>query len=115
MWIGPFQLDSDRRRRSSRHRGYDRAWALHCTGIQKHTHYLDVFLLMHTVEATMAMSTALNVLDHLGFPVATHKTEGPSHCITFLGIVIDTKLLSYGYQQTKSNGYQQTKSNGCKV
>ena len=39
----------------------------------------------------MALSIALNVLDHLGFAVATHKTEGPSHCITFLGIVIDTK------------------------
>ena len=70
------------------------AWALHCTGIQHHIHYLDDFLLMgdpHTEEATMALSTSLNVLDHLGFPVATHKTEGPSHCITFLGIVIDTK------------------------
>ena len=39
----------------------------------------------------MDLSTALNGLDHLGFPVANHKTEGPSHCITFLGIVIDTK------------------------
>ena len=71
------------------------AWALHCTGIQNHIHYLDDFLLMgapHTEEATMALSTALNVLDHLGFPVASHKTVGQSHCITFLGIVIDTKV-----------------------
>ena len=59
-----------------------------------HIHYLDGFLLMgapHTEEAVMALSSPLNVLDHLGFPVATHKTEGSSHCITFLGIVIDTK------------------------
>ena len=72
------------------------AWALHCTGIQNHIQYLNDFLLMgapYTEEATMALSTALNVLDHLGFPVAMHKAEGPSHCITFLGIISDTKAL----------------------
>ena len=31
--------------------------------------------------------------DHLGVPVTTNKTEGPSTCVTFLGIIVDTATL----------------------
>ena len=33
---------------------------------------------------------ALEILDHLGIPVASHKTEGPATLVVFLGILIDT-------------------------
>ena len=72
------------------------ALTLHCAGIQNYIHYLNDFLLVgapNTAETARGMSTALNVLDHLNLLVATHKAEGPSHCITLLGIVIDTKAL----------------------
>ena len=36
------------------------------------------------------LPVALRVLDSLGIPVASHKVEGPSPVITFLGIQIDT-------------------------
>ena len=42
-----------------------------------------------TKEAARALSTALRVLEYLGVPVAVQKTEGQSHCITFLRILID--------------------------
>ena len=31
------------------------------------------------------------VLQHLGIPIATHKTEGPAILVAFLGILIDTE------------------------
>ena len=70
------------------------AWALHCSGIRYQIHYLDDFLLLgppYTGEAAWALSTTLRVLDHLGLPVAMHKTVGPVCCLTFLGVVIDTE------------------------
>ena len=38
----------------------------------------------------MAMQLALHVFNDIGVPVAAEKNKGPSTCITFLGIVIDT-------------------------
>ena len=69
------------------------AWALHCAGVQHQLHYLDDFLFMGAPgreEAARSLSTALEMVEYLGVPVARPKTEGPSHCITFLGILIDT-------------------------
>ena len=70
------------------------AWTLHCLGVQHQIHYLDDFLFLGAPkmeEAAKALSTALNVLDYLGLLVALHKTEGQVCCMTFLGIVIDTR------------------------
>ena len=41
-------------------------------------------------EASVALQLTLDTFHNLGVPVATHKTEGPSSCVTFLGIVVDT-------------------------
>ena len=37
-----------------------------------------------------SLSSLLDVRNDLSIPVAVEKTEGPSTCITFLGIAIDT-------------------------
>lgn len=69
------------------------AWALYCRGISNQLHYLDDFLLMgspYSGEGATALSTALQVFQALGVPVAAHKTEGPSTTVTFLGVLIDT-------------------------
>ena len=69
------------------------AWALHCSGICHQIHYLDDFLFMgapKSREDTEALSSALSLFESLGVPVASHKTEGPSTCVTFLGILVDT-------------------------
>ena len=39
------------------------------------------------------LTTALETLRHLGIPVASNKTEGPTTSLTFLGILIDTNKL----------------------
>lgn len=69
------------------------AWALHCAGIQHLIHYLDDFLFIcapNTEDGRKALALALCILQFLGVPVAAHKTEGPSTCVPFLGILIDT-------------------------
>ena len=74
-------------------------WALYQRGIKYLLQYLDDFLFLgspHTEEAAMAMQLALHIFNHVGVLVAAEKTEGPSTCITFLGIVIDT--VSYQLQ-----------------
>ncbi len=47
----------------------------------------------NTDEGARALTTALQVLQHLGVPVAEHKMEGPSTSGCFLGILIDTRNL----------------------
>ena len=56
--------------------------------MQHQIHYLDDLGVPETGEAARALSIALEVF---GVPVAVHKTEGPAYCITFLGIIVDTK------------------------
>lgn len=70
------------------------AWAFHHAGISHLIHYLDDYLFLGapgTGEGARALSLALRILDFLGIPVAVHKTGGPGLCITFLGILIDTR------------------------
>ena len=44
----------------------------------------------HSDECEAALSTALSTCDNLGCPTAPEKQEGPTTCINFLGIIIDT-------------------------
>ena len=70
------------------------AWVFHCAGIRYQIHYLDDFLFIgapNTDEGARALSTAIQILQFLGVPVAVHKTEGPATCVTFLGILVDTR------------------------
>ena len=69
------------------------AWALLCSGIDCQIHYLDDFLFFAGPQSSVAGTTlqlALRVCRQLGIPVASHKIEGPSTSVTFLGILIDT-------------------------
>ena len=69
------------------------AWVLYKRGVEHQLHYLDDFLFFGrpgSGEAQRALSIVLDTFDELGVPVATHKTEGPSTCLSFLGILIDT-------------------------
>ena len=85
------------------------AWVLHCQGVRYQLHYLDDFLFLGapaTSEATATLSLVTNVFQHLGIPVATHKTEGPATCVTFLGILIDTQAYELRLPSDKLNRLQ---------
>lgn len=59
-------------------------------------HILDDFLLMSTSEQVGKQDlTGFQALfKDLGIPLAKEKTEGPTTCLTFAGIEIDTKEIS---------------------
>lgn len=80
-------------------------WILHNNySILKILHYLDDFLLVGrpaSDECPQAMTTMLEVCSKLGFPIAPEKLEGPAQVITFLGIIIDTKLMQLRLPEDK--------------
>ena len=54
------------------------AWEMSREGIIDVIRFLDVFFLRSS-----ALHTALSLCEHLGFPVAPDKVEGPSTVLTF--------------------------------
>ena len=69
-------------------------WALCQSGIPLFIHYLDDFLFFVHPSTSQSQQPQhiLRIYDILGVPVALEKIEGPAMCVTFLGILIDTKL-----------------------
>ena len=80
------------------------AWILGEQGVTRQLHYLDDFLFVGPPRETscaVSLHKALEVCQHLGVPVATHKTEGPSTHLVFLGIRIDTERMQLSLDQDK--------------
>ena len=72
------------------------AWSLFRNGVRLQLHYLDDFLFFgapRTTEASDPLTTVLRVFNILGVPIATSKTEGPSTCVTFLGMLLDSRRM----------------------
>ena len=68
-------------------------WHLQRSGIQRLYHYLDDFIMLgppHSPQCQGYLDTLLYQCNRLGVPIAAHKTKGPSSCLVFLGIEIDT-------------------------
>ena len=71
-------------------------WILEQAGVEV-IHYLDDFLLFGAPESSEgreALRKTLEICANLGIPIASHKTEGPSTVLVFLGIELDTDRLT---------------------
>ena len=68
-------------------------WILVQKGITHLLHYLDDFILVadSVEQAITQKSTLISNFHHLGVPLEPSKLEGPSTCLTFLGIEVDTE------------------------
>ena len=69
-------------------------WVMGRHGVSNALHYLDDFLIMgppHSKECEGALRTSLALCEFLGFPIASHKVEGPATSLAFLGILIDSE------------------------
>ena len=68
-------------------------WYLHQQGIPIIRHYLDDFIIIAPQHSGQCRES-LQILDlecrKLGVPIADHKRDGPTTCLTFLGIEVDT-------------------------
>lgn len=79
-------------------------WYLQQQGIRYVFHYLDDFIVLGapgTQECDKAMTVLNDACSFLGVPVAEHKREGPSTCLTFLGIEVDTEQSQLRLPQDK--------------
>ena len=68
-------------------------WCITKAGVQVLYHYLDDFVVLGppgSEECAEHLQILKRVCNDLGVPLAPEKQEGPSTCITFLGIIIDT-------------------------
>ena len=71
-------------------------WRLRLEGLQQVYHYLDDFLIVAQSDSSRCredLQKLRQVLDRLGVPIAEEKVEGPSVCLTFLGIELDTRRM----------------------
>ena len=57
-------------------------------------HLLDDFLTIDPPEfmAERSMALLLMLFKTLNIPIAAHKTEGPTTCLEYLGIILDSEL-----------------------
>ena len=68
-------------------------WVMLSKGVTFIFHYLDDFVTVgapHSQECEQRNKTKLATCEQLGFPVALAKCEGPTTCLSFLGIEVDT-------------------------
>ena len=64
-------------------------------GVSPTIHYLDDFLTMGPASSNKCQENLTSIQQlciDLGIPLAQEKREGPTHCLTILGIEIDTRL-----------------------
>ena len=79
-------------------------WLLHSRGVRRALHYLDDFLLLgpaDSPECKDALEITLATCESVGLPVAPEKTGGPTTCLTFLGIELDTVACQLRLPQDK--------------
>ena len=70
-------------------------WHLNQMGIPLLRHYLDDFIIIappHSTECQQSLDILDKVCESLGVPLAEHKRDGPTTCLTFLGIEIDSVM-----------------------
>ena len=89
-------------------------WILHNTcHLTDIIHNLDDFLDVsppHTSIAAHHHALILDIFSHLNVPVAPEKVEGPSTCLTFLGLELDTIQLEIRLPDKKRTAYLATVS-----
>ena len=72
-------------------------WVLRAHGVRFMIHYLDNFLLLgppNSDEWQQALHTTLTTCHELGVLVAQEKLEGPTTCLSFLGIEFNSSSMS---------------------
>ena len=68
-------------------------WYLRRSGIRYIKHYLDDYIIIgppHSAKCREAMAILDKICQLLGVPIAEHKRDGPTTCLIFLGIELDT-------------------------
>jgi hypothetical protein len=79
-------------------------WCIHTRGVAGIDHYLDGFIIVAPPASDRCLTYLAQMkeeCDELGVTLATKKTAGPTTCLTFLGIQIDTVAQQLSLLQDK--------------
>ena len=79
-------------------------WIVKARGAKLTHHYLDNFIVIGaplSSECADSLEILLNTCRELGIPVALHKCTGPTTCLIFLGILIDTIKMEISLPEEK--------------
>jgi len=79
-------------------------WIVRHRGILEVDHYLDDFIIIGPPQSkgcANSLEVLLETCRQLGVPVAVHKCQGPTTCLEFLGIEIDTIAMELRLPQDK--------------
>ena len=80
------------------------SWIATQEGIHCILHYLDDFLIIappHSPLCQQGLDKFTQLCDMLGIPLASEKVEGPTSCLSFLGITLDTNRMEIRLPQDK--------------
>ena len=81
-------------------------WIAKSQGVQHLWHYLDDFIICgepDSEQCHLDLESLIAICNHLGVPLALEKVEGPTVCLVFLGILIDTNAGELMLPREKSN------------
>ena len=76
-------------------------------GVDAVDYYLNDFITMGPAgsdQCRRILDLILAICDELGVPLATDKLEGPTSCLTFLGIELDMRAGQLRLLAESSNG-----------
>ena len=79
-------------------------WVAKSYGVSFLEHLLDDFITAgppNSTECDLNLQTLMLICCSLGLPLATEKQEGPTTCLTFLGIELDTESFTLRLPQDK--------------
>ena len=78
-------------------------WMAHQRGVPEIDHYLDDFVTLGphaTADCQKNLDIIIQTCTDLGIPLALEKLEGPTTCLTFLGIEINTLNEPFAFLKT---------------
>ena len=88
-------------------------WVLKQEGTRWIFHYIDDFITIgepDSEECALNMGRIERISNELGLPIEEKKTEGPSTCLTFLGIELDTRVMEIRLPDSKLTQLKQVLS-----
>ena len=84
-------------------------WCLRDRGVRHRYHYLDDFIVIgppHSPVCAEVLDILKQTYAELGVPIAEHKRDGPTTCLTYLGIEVDTVASQLRLPQGKLQNLQ---------
>ena len=84
-------------------------WCIRKRGVLHIFHYLDDFIVIGPPNSSVcaeALATLDQTCSQLGVPIADHKRDGPTTCLTYLGIEVDTVASQLRLPQEKLHRLQ---------